>query len=76
MKEFWNELKEYWYFLTGCWAVFRADRAWRDGLIQYAMMAEEDDWGEDVDAVEVSIVVVMSEGYAVTITKRYDLEED
>ena len=68
-------MKEFWYYLESCWAVFWAGKAWRDAMVQFAMMAEEDWKEEGVDAVEVNIVVAIEDGYASTMTKRYDLEE-
>ena len=68
-------MKEFWYYLQSCWAVFWAGKAWREGLIQYAMMAEEPWEEEGIDGVEVNIVVAIPDGCAITITKRYDLEK-
>ncbi len=68
-------MKEFWYFLTACWAIFRADKAWLDGFIQYSMMAEEDWEADGIENVEVNIVVCMKEGWASTITKEWSIED-
>lgn len=68
-------MKEFWYYLQSCWIVFWAGCAWRDGLIQYAMMAEEDWEEEGIENVEVNIVVCMEEGCASTITKKWSVDD-
>ena len=68
-------MKEFWYFLQACWIIFRADRAWASGFIQYAMMAEEPWEEEGIENVEVNIVVLRKEGTASTITKKWSIDD-
>ncbi len=68
-------MKDFWYFLQACWIIFRGDRAWCRGFIQYAMMAEEP-WEEDgIESIEINIVVCMKEGWASTMTKEWSIDD-